>query len=244
MPYMPVPYVIEQTHRGERSYDIYSRLLKDRIVMLGTEVDDDVANVIVAQMLFLESEDPEKDINLYINSPGGSVTAGLAIYDTMQYVKPAVATICIGQAASMGAMLLLATLRFRARRGVLGALCAWLVVMGLFYAGNGFTLVFCLGVAAALGACAKLLPDGAVEWLNLFLASFSGLYVVLDLRDDLWNSAVRRQSDAGILSDATHVPSIFWAALWTAFSLAILGSFVWWSLRGGRGRGATAPAMS
>src|SRR4051794_5464230 len=108
MPYMPVPYVVEQTHRGERSYDIYSRLLKDRIVMLGTEIDDDVANVIVAQLLFLESEDPDKDINLYINSPGGSVTAGFAIYDTMQYVKPSVSTICCGQAASMGAMLLLA----------------------------------------------------------------------------------------------------------------------------------------
>jgi ATP-dependent Clp protease protease subunit len=108
MPFMPVPYVVEQTHRGERSYDIYSRLLKDRIVMLGTEIDDDVANVIVAQLLFLESEDPDKDINLYINSPGGSVTAGMAIYDTMQYVKPAVATICVGQAASMGALLLLA----------------------------------------------------------------------------------------------------------------------------------------
>ncbi|WP_309891289.1 ATP-dependent Clp endopeptidase proteolytic subunit ClpP [Archangium sp.] len=108
MPFMPVPYVIEQTHRGERSYDIYSRLLKDRIVMLGTEIDDDVANVIVAQLLFLESEDPDKDINLYINSPGGSVTAGLAIYDTMQYVKPNVSTICVGQAASMGAVLLLA----------------------------------------------------------------------------------------------------------------------------------------
>jgi ATP-dependent Clp protease protease subunit len=108
MPYMPVPYVIEQTHRGERSYDIYSRLLKDRIIMLGTEVDDDVANVIVAQMLFLESEDPDKDNNLYINSPSGSVTAGLAIYDTMQYVKPAVSTICLGQAASMGAVLLAA----------------------------------------------------------------------------------------------------------------------------------------
>src|SRR5947209_5748996 len=106
MPYMPVPYVIEQTHRGERSYDIYSRLLKDRIIMLGTEIDDDVANVIVAQLLFLESEDPDKDINLYINSPGGSVTAGLAIYDTIQYVKPPVSTICIGQAASMGAVLL------------------------------------------------------------------------------------------------------------------------------------------
>ena len=108
MPYMPVPYVIEQTHRGERTYDIYSRLLKDRIILLGTEIDDDVSNAIVAQMLFLESEDPDKEINLYINSPGGSVTAGLAIYDTMQYVRPPVATICVGQAASMGAVLLLA----------------------------------------------------------------------------------------------------------------------------------------
>lgn len=108
MPYMPIPYVIEQTHRGERSYDIYSRLLKDRIVMLGTEVDDDLANAIVAQLLFLESEDPDKDINLYINSPGGSVSAGLAIYDTMQYVRCPVSTICVGQAASMGAVLLLA----------------------------------------------------------------------------------------------------------------------------------------
>ena len=105
---MNIPFVIETTHRGERAYDLYSRLLKDRIVMLGTEIDDDVANVIVAQLLFLESEDPDKDINLYINSPGGSVTAGLAIYDTMQYVKPQVSTICVGQAASMGAVLLLA----------------------------------------------------------------------------------------------------------------------------------------
>ena len=102
MPYIPMPFVVEQTHRGERSYDIYSRLLKDRIVFLGTPVDDDVANVVIAQMLFLESEDPDKEINLYINSPGGSVTAGLAIYDTMQYVKPPVSTICMGQAASMG----------------------------------------------------------------------------------------------------------------------------------------------
>jgi ATP-dependent Clp protease protease subunit len=106
MPYIPMPYVVEQTHRGERSYDIYSRLLKDRIVFLGTPVDDDVANVITAQMLFLESEDPDKDINLYINSPGGVVTSGMAIYDTMQYVKPQVSTICLGQAASMGAFLL------------------------------------------------------------------------------------------------------------------------------------------
>ena len=103
-----IPYVIEQTHRGERSYDIYSRLLKDRIIFLGSQVDDEIANVIIAQMLFLESEDPDKDINLYINSPGGSVTAGLAIYDTMQYVKPPVSTICLGQAASMGAVLLAA----------------------------------------------------------------------------------------------------------------------------------------
>ena len=103
-----VPIVIEQTGRGERAYDIYSRLLKDRIVMLGTPIDDHVANLIVAQLLFLEAEDPEKDIYLYINSPGGVVTAGLAIYDTMQYIKPDVVTICMGQAASMGAVLLAA----------------------------------------------------------------------------------------------------------------------------------------
>jgi len=108
MSYIPMPFVVEQTHRGERSYDIYSRLLKDRIVFLGVPIDDDVANVVIAQMLFLESEDPDKDINLYINSPGGSVTSGLAIYDTMQYVKPQVSTICMGQAASMGAVLLAA----------------------------------------------------------------------------------------------------------------------------------------
>ncbi len=101
-----IPYVIEQTGRGERSYDIYSRLLKDRIIFLGSEIVDDVANSIVAQMLFLESEDPEKDISIYINSPGGSVTAGLAIYDTMQYIKPQVSTICVGLAASMAAILL------------------------------------------------------------------------------------------------------------------------------------------
>lgn len=101
-----VPYVIEQTGRGERSYDIYSRLLKERIVFLGTEVNDLVANVIIAQLLFLESDDPEKDIYLYINSPGGSVTAGMAIYDTMQYIRPDIATVCVGQAASMGAVLL------------------------------------------------------------------------------------------------------------------------------------------
>lgn len=103
-----IPYVIEQTGRGERSYDIYSRLLKDRIIFLGSQVNDTVANVITAQMLFLESDDPEKDIYFYINSPGGSVTAGLAIYDTMQYITPDVSTVCIGQAASMGAFLLAA----------------------------------------------------------------------------------------------------------------------------------------
>src|SRR6184192_4663882 len=103
-----VPIVIEQTGRGERAYDIYSRLLRDRIIILGTGIGDDLANLIVAQLLFLESEDPEKDIYMYINSPGGSVTAGLAIYDTMQYIKPEVATLCVGQAASMGAVLLAA----------------------------------------------------------------------------------------------------------------------------------------
>ena len=103
-----VPIVVEQSHRGERAYDIYSRLLKDRILFLGTPIDDDVANLAIAQMLFLESEDPEKDINIYVNSPGGSVSAGLAIYDTMQYVKSGVSTICMGQASSMGALLLAA----------------------------------------------------------------------------------------------------------------------------------------
>jgi ATP-dependent Clp protease protease subunit len=101
-----IPFVIEQTGRGERSYDIYSRLLKERIIFLGTDVNDVVANLIIAQLLFLESEDPEKDIYLYINSPGGVVTAGMAIYDTMQYIRPDVATVCVGQAASMGAVLL------------------------------------------------------------------------------------------------------------------------------------------
>ena len=103
-----IPYVVEQTNRGERSYDIYSRLLKDRIIFLGGEIDDDVANTVVAQLLFLEMEDPDADICLYINSPGGSVTAGMAIYDTMQYIKPQVRTVCIGMAASMGAFLLMA----------------------------------------------------------------------------------------------------------------------------------------
>jgi len=105
---MLIPIVIEQSSRGERAYDIYSRLLKDRIIFLGEQVHDGMANTIIAQMLFLESEDPDKDINLYVNSPGGSVTAGLAIYDTMQYIRPDIATICMGQATSMGALLLAA----------------------------------------------------------------------------------------------------------------------------------------
>lgn len=103
-----IPMVVEQTGRGERAYDIYSRLLKDRIIFLGTAIDDLMANTVIAQLLFLQTEDPDKDINLYINCPGGLVTAGLAIYDTMQYVKPDIATYCIGQAASMGALLLTA----------------------------------------------------------------------------------------------------------------------------------------
>jgi len=103
-----VPMVVEQTNRGERAYDIYSRLLKDRIIFIGSPIDDSVANLVIAQLLFLESEDPEKDINIYINSPGGAVYSGLAIYDTMQYIKPDVSTICVGLAASMGAVLLTA----------------------------------------------------------------------------------------------------------------------------------------
>ena len=105
---MLIPMVIEQSSRGERAYDIYSRLLKDRIIFMGEQVQDDMANIIIAQMLFLESEDPDKDINLYLNSPGGVTTSGLAIYDTMQYIKPDITTICMGQAASMGALLLAA----------------------------------------------------------------------------------------------------------------------------------------
>ncbi len=103
-----IPMVVEQSNRGERAYDIYSRLLKDRIIFIGSAIDNEIANLIVAQLLFLESEDPEKDISFYINSPGGIVTAGMAIYDTIQYIKPDVATVCIGQAASMGALLLTA----------------------------------------------------------------------------------------------------------------------------------------
>jgi ATP-dependent Clp protease protease subunit len=103
-----IPIVVEQNHRGERAYDIYSRLLKDRIIFIGTPIDDDVANLVIAQLLFLESEDPDKDVHLYINSPGGIVTSGLAIYDTMQYVKPDISTLCMGQAASMAAVLLAA----------------------------------------------------------------------------------------------------------------------------------------
>ena len=103
-----IPMVVEQTSRGERAYDIYSRLLKDNVIFLGQQIDDNLANLVIAQMLFLEAENPEKDISIYINSPGGSITAGLAIYDTMQYVKPDIATICIGQCASMGAVLLAA----------------------------------------------------------------------------------------------------------------------------------------
>ena len=106
MSYVPIPYVIEQSGRVERSYDIYSRLLKDRIIFLGSEIDDTVANVVIAQMLFLEAEDSERDIFLYINSPGGVISAGMAIYDTMQYIAPAVSTICMGQAASLAAVLL------------------------------------------------------------------------------------------------------------------------------------------
>ena len=111
-----IPMVIEQTNRGERSYDIYSRLLKDRIIFLGSAIDDEVANVVIAQLLFLEAENPDKDINLYINSPGGSITAGMAIFDTMQLIKADVSTICVGMAASMGAFLLAAGAKGK-RRG-------------------------------------------------------------------------------------------------------------------------------
>ena len=112
-----IPIVVEQNHRGERAYDIYSRLLKDRIIFIGTPIDDDIANLVIAQLLFLESEDPDKDIHMYINSPGGIVTSGLAIYDTMQYVKCDISTLCMGQAASMAAVLLAAGGKGKRLRG-------------------------------------------------------------------------------------------------------------------------------
>ncbi len=132
----------------------------------------------------------------------------------------------VGSAVA-GAGLLLATFRFRLRRVVLVITCVWLVVFGLFYAGNLFTLAFCLGTAGLLALAARYLSDGAVEVLNLFVAAFSALYVVFDLRDDLWDHRVRAISDAALLSDLTFIPEILWAVLWTAFSLAILGAAAW-----------------
>ncbi len=136
----------------------------------------------------------------------------------------------VGSAVA-GAALLLATFRFRLRRAVLVAGSIWLAVMGVAYAGNLFTLLFCLGTAGLLAACARLLPDGAVEVLNLFVAAFSALYVVFDLRDDLWDHRVRAISDAALLAELTWVPEILWAVLWTLFSLAILGAAAWSAVR-------------
>ncbi|MBI3185208.1 MAG: M50 family metallopeptidase [Myxococcales bacterium] len=136
--------------------------------------------------------------------------------------------------ALVGAALLLLTFRFRARRVVLGAACAWLALMGLFYAGDLFTLLFCLGTALAFGLGARFLPQGAVEVVNLFLAAFSSLYAAMDLKDDLWNSAVRAQSDAALLADLTIVPAVVWAALWTIFSIAVLAMAAYWSVRRAR----------
>jgi Peptidase M50B-like len=132
------------------------------------------------------------------------------------------------------ALLLVCTLRFRMRRSVLVLACGWLVAMGAMYAGDGFTLAFCVATALALALAARLLPDGAVEVLNLFLAAFSGLYALIDLRDDLWDSAVRTQSDAALLANLTWVPALAWAVLWTLASVLLLTAFVLWSVRGGR----------
>lgn len=136
----------------------------------------------------------------------------------------------VGSAVA-GAGLLLATLRFNGRRWILGAACLWLAVMGLLYARDAFTLLFCFVTAVVMGASAKWLPEGVVDVVNLFIAAFSGLYVVFDLRDDLWDSAVRHRSDAALLAELTFVPALVWAALWTALALAILGLSVWLSVR-------------
>ncbi|MCP3097660.1 M50 family metallopeptidase [Myxococcus sp. K15C18031901] len=145
--------------------------------------------------------------------------------------------------AVAGAGLLLATFRFQLRRWVLGAACVWLVVMGVMYAGDAFTLAFCVGTAVVMGASAKWLPDGAVDFLNLFIAAFTALYAVFDLRDDLWNSAVRSRSDAALLSDITYIPAIVWAALWTLLAVALLAIAAWWSMHG-RPRNLQMPPVS
>lgn len=136
--------------------------------------------------------------------------------------------------ALAGALLLIATLRYRIRRSVLGAMCVWLAAMGLIYAGDAFTLIFCLGTAVALGAAVRWLPLRAVEAINVFLASFTGLYALFDLRDDLWDGAARSHSDAALLSNLTGVPSIVWAVLWTIAAVAILIASAVWALRGAR----------
>jgi hypothetical protein len=147
----------------------------------------------------------------------------------------------VGSAVA-GALLLLFTFRFRARRWILGAACVWLAVFGLIYAGDLFTRVFCLGTAALVGLGARYLPEGAVDGVNLFLAAFSGLYVVFDLRDDLWDHSVRAYSDAALLSQVTLVPALFSALVWSVFSLAVLGGAAWVSLRRERRRRpATSP---
>ncbi|WP_338867467.1 M50 family metallopeptidase [Myxococcus stipitatus] len=144
--------------------------------------------------------------------------------------------------AVAGAGLLLATFRFRLRRWVLGAASVWLVVMGVLYAGDSFTLAFCVGTAMVLGLGAKFLPDGAVDFLNLFIAAFTALYAVFDLRDDLWNSAVRSRSDAALLADLTYVPAVVWAALWTLLAVGLLGFAAYRSLHS-RPQGLQMPAV-
>lgn len=142
-----------------------------------------------------------------------------------------------------GVLLLVATLRFRLRRPVLVLASAWLGLMAVLYAGDVFTLLFCAGTAGALALAARFLPDGAVDVLNLFLAAFSSLYALLDLRDDLWDGAVRGQSDAALLAEVTWVPALVWAVLWTLASLALVGAFVAWSVRRARGGGDVRLAM-
>ncbi|MCP3141373.1 M50 family metallopeptidase [Pyxidicoccus xibeiensis] len=145
--------------------------------------------------------------------------------------------------AVAGAGLLLATFRFRLRRWVLGAACVWLAVMGLVYGGDLFTKAFCLGTAVVLGLCAKYLPDGAVDVVNLFIAAFTALYAVVDLKDDLWNAAVRSRSDAALLADLTWVPAIVWAVLWTLLAVGLLGVAAYWSLHA-KPRGLQMPSVS
>ena len=210
-----IPYVIEQNQRGERAFDIYSRLLRDRIVFLGTPINDDVANLIVAQMLFLEAEDPEKDIHMYLNSPGGSVTAGLAIYDTMQYVRPAVSTLCMGQAASMAAWLLACGAREKFGVGDLNWWRFNLVQVAI----GGLTVVSLLSILSAL-------PRGLLGTPDMHVTGHRSFGTELGWFADSSESLLPMTSALTVPMWIYKVLILVWA-LWLSFALVRWLPWVW-----------------